>query len=162
MESIFCVKIALFPYVNDPGPYKCGADRVNRSRSYAMAHGMGAVYVQDELKPVTRFTKIRNTSNKIVFADAEAGLSDFKVLTSFCPVSVDDGEWMKKGERCFISARHRKGSNFTFADGHAEEWKWKDRRTVDLALGILAITDAPDASVSNEDLARMFKALRLD
>ena len=152
----------LYSYVNDPGPYKCDADRFKRFRSYAMAHGMGAKVILDDLNPVTRFTKIKNTSSKIVFADAEAGIEQFQVSKSFCPVSFRDGWWQRLSYRCFISARHRKGSNFSFADGHVEDWKWKDRRTVDLALGIIEATEAPFISVNNEDLARMFKALRVD
>jgi len=157
----------LYGYVNDPDAYKCASDRfanrLQRSRSFAMAHGMGSTMIQDGLKSVTRVTRIKNTSGKIVFADAEAGENDIEVSKSFCPVSVDESRWMKIGNRCFISVRHKEGSNFTFADGHAEQWKWKDRRTVDLALaGNVSVVDAAAASLNNEDLARMFKSLRVD
>ena len=154
---------ALYPYVNDPGPYKCGSDRIRRSRSFAVAHGMGAVIVQDGLDSVTRFTRISNTSKKIVFADAEAGCNEFMVTKSFCPVSVDDNRWTKMGDRSFISARHKQGSNFTFADGHAEHWEWKDTRTVGIALaGDVDVNAAADASVGNEDFERMLRSLLVD
>lgn len=157
----------LFPYVNNPDAYKCASDRfanrLQRSRSFALAHGIGAAVIQDGLKPVTRFTRIKNTSGKIVFSDAEAGEDGIEVSKSFCPVSVEENRWMKMGDKCFISVRHKEGSNFTFADGHAEQWKWKDRRTVDLALaGNVSVVDAAAASAGNEDLVRMFKALRMD
>jgi prepilin-type N-terminal cleavage/methylation domain-containing protein/prepilin-type processing-associated H-X9-DG protein len=32
-----------------------------------------------------------------------------------------------------ITARHGDGTNFSFADGHSEYWKWKDPRTLDVA-----------------------------
>lgn len=32
-----------------------------------------------------------------------------------------------------ITARHGDGTNFAFADGHSEYWKWKDARTVEAA-----------------------------
>jgi len=32
-----------------------------------------------------------------------------------------------------ITARHGKGTNFSFADGRSEYWKWKDPRTVEIA-----------------------------
>jgi len=32
-----------------------------------------------------------------------------------------------------ITARHGDGTNFSFADGHADYWKWKDPRTVEIA-----------------------------
>ncbi len=32
-----------------------------------------------------------------------------------------------------MTARHGDGTNFGFADGHSEYWKWKDPRTLDVA-----------------------------
>jgi prepilin-type processing-associated H-X9-DG protein len=32
-----------------------------------------------------------------------------------------------------ITARHGDGTNFSFADGHSEYWKWKDPRTIQIA-----------------------------
>ncbi len=32
-----------------------------------------------------------------------------------------------------ITARHGDGTNFSFADGHSEYWKWNDPRTLDVA-----------------------------
>jgi prepilin-type processing-associated H-X9-DG protein len=32
-----------------------------------------------------------------------------------------------------ITARHGDGTNFSFADGHSEYWKWEDPRTIEIA-----------------------------
>ena len=46
--------------------------------------------------------------------------------------------------------RHGEGTNFSFADGHAEYWKWQDLRTVKFAedpgnnASLRALSDNPD------------------
>ena len=52
------------------------------------------------------------------------------------------------------TVRHGDGTNFSFADGHSDYWKWKDPRTVKLAKG--EISDA--AQAKNPDLRAVQKA----
>ncbi len=46
--------------------------------------------------------------------------------------------------------RHGDGTNFSFADGHAEYWKWQDQRTVTVSRlegnyqAYIAVGDNPD------------------
>ena len=52
--------------------------------------------------------------------------------------------------------RHGSGTNFSFADGHSEYWKWKDPLTVKFGK------DEPGVSESqpgNEDLLRLQKGM---
>jgi prepilin-type processing-associated H-X9-DG protein len=50
--------------------------------------------------------------------------------------------------------RHGHGTNFSFADGHAEYWKWEDIRTVQYALD--PANNASLASASgNRDIQRV-------
>ena len=48
--------------------------------------------------------------------------------------------------------RHGNGSTFSFADGHVESWKWRDRRTIDPDM--ISLVQA-----GNEDLHRVQKAV---
>jgi len=44
-----------------------------------------------------------------------------------------------------ISAHHQKGANFAFLDGHGVYWKWKDARTISIAVnGTFFATTAGD------------------
>ena len=54
------------------------------------------------------------------------------------------------------SARHGNGTNFSFADGHSEYWKWKDPRTI--SYGMMEVGSGPDQK-GNEDLYRVQKAV---
>jgi prepilin-type N-terminal cleavage/methylation domain-containing protein/prepilin-type processing-associated H-X9-DG protein len=60
-----------------------------------------------------------------------------------------------------IVARHGDGTNFSFADGHSEYWKWKDPRTLDVAKADYSIwqnstrNGADSYSYGNEDLHRV-------
>jgi prepilin-type processing-associated H-X9-DG protein len=51
--------------------------------------------------------------------------------------------------------RHGNGTDFSFADGHAEYWKWRDQRTID--YGLLQVGSGPDQP-GNPDLHKVQKA----
>jgi prepilin-type processing-associated H-X9-DG protein len=42
------------------------------------------------------------------------------------------------------AAWHGRGSNFSFADGHAEHWRWKDPRTSAMTHGLTSTPNNPD------------------
>ena len=52
--------------------------------------------------------------------------------------------------------RHGNGTNFSFADGHSDYWKWKDPRTI--AYGKLEVGADPHQP-GNPDLHRVQKAV---
>ncbi|GAH99149.1 unnamed protein product, partial [marine sediment metagenome] len=61
--------------------------------------------------------------------------------------------------------RHGYGNVFSFADGHAEYWKWKDQRTIDLAIKCYE-ANTPEAwsypesyQEDNPDLIRVTRAV---
>jgi prepilin-type processing-associated H-X9-DG protein len=74
------------------------------------------------LAPLKRRTQIRNTSRQIVFLD------EGRLSPSSWTIYYYHERWWDQ-----ITARHGDGTNFSFADGHSEYWKWKDPRTVDIA-----------------------------
>jgi prepilin-type processing-associated H-X9-DG protein len=49
------------------------------------------------------------------------------------------------------AAWHAHGCNFSFADGHAEHWRWTDPRTLTLVTG--------EITANNPDLQRMQQCL---
>ena len=51
--------------------------------------------------------------------------------------------------------RHGNGTNFSFADGHSEYWKWKDPRTISYGNGESSVQTQP----GNLDLHRVQKAV---
>ena len=56
-----------------------------------------------------------------------------------------------------VPLRHGQGTNFSFADGHAEYWKWQDSRTLKVARQEENWQDYVD-SPGNSDLRRVQKA----
>jgi prepilin-type N-terminal cleavage/methylation domain-containing protein/prepilin-type processing-associated H-X9-DG protein len=117
----------LFSYINSAAVYHCPADTSTvqgtagqlRFRSYSMSvqfsgdpgiNGVGP-------NPITKLGQLTNTSGLFLFIDENA-------------TSIDDGafgtypypsqQWLN-----LVSDCHYQGANLTFADGHAERWKWR-------------------------------------
>lgn len=54
----------------------------------------------------------------------------------------------------YPAAYHNRGANLSFADGHAETWRWQDPRTMPvLKPGQLLVLNV--ASPDNRDVARI-------
>ena len=110
-------------------------------------------------------------SKKMVFIGADAGLSGFWErfwpLQAFWPLAEDwtDPEWEfdRNPDNVLsnvITARHNNGCNLSLADGHVEYWKYKDSRTVTLAVEETTRQDEIDFSVDNPDLDKMVELLK--
>jgi prepilin-type processing-associated H-X9-DG protein len=52
--------------------------------------------------------------------------------------------------------RHGNGTDFSFADGHSEDWKWKDQRTIEYGK---MIPGSNPAQPGNPDLHRVQQAV---
>ena len=77
------------------------------------------------------------------------------VFVDESPISLNDGYFFLAATgnawTDVPAARHSRGCNFSFADGHVEHWRWMDSRT-------LALT--PSATTpNNPDLQRMQAAI---
>jgi len=129
---------SLFPYARSTGIYHCPTDRstvdfhagILRKRSYSMSYYMNGSERKPERK--TRLCQIRNTSGAFVFIDEQEDSIHDGVF--FLHVPGDEGEQAEAEHyRTFGGAhwmnmpadRHAQGCNLSFADGHAEHWKWK-------------------------------------
>ena len=61
----------------------------------------------------------------------------------------------------FPATRHNNGCTFTFADGHAEAWRWKEARTMEISRmpGWLSWPPHPSLGVEDRDFGRIIQGV---
>jgi prepilin-type N-terminal cleavage/methylation domain-containing protein/prepilin-type processing-associated H-X9-DG protein len=129
----------LFPYNGSVGIYHCPADKStvettggmklaqHRTRSYNMSQSINGLPLEEQFNNTLIFapsfqkeSEILNpgTAQLFVFLDVhEDGILDS--LFGIPPPGWTPDIWWD-----LPANRHMRGSNFSFADGHAEYWKW--------------------------------------
>jgi prepilin-type N-terminal cleavage/methylation domain-containing protein/prepilin-type processing-associated H-X9-DG protein len=132
----------LWPYNGSTGIYHCPSDQsmtdqpmqVTRNRSYSMSIGMN--WLNEGSAPdATNGTFIRMSgmilptpTKASVFIDEAAFSIDNNVLGINPPQLDPSGTTLIPGTGIGFwnlpSSRHNNGCNLSFADGHAEHWKW--------------------------------------
>jgi prepilin-type N-terminal cleavage/methylation domain-containing protein/prepilin-type processing-associated H-X9-DG protein len=151
----------LFDYGKNVKLYRCSNSKEEEGlRTYSMACVWNpSNQLTSPKKIIRKISKARNPSGRIVFADTVA--VDFDARHR----QFDDkAEWKN-----IPSWRHANGSTFSFADGHAEYWKWKNiELTVDVAKAsyeyamsnrtFSSMRDQGDQS-GNEDLKRVQRGI---
>ncbi|MHC4488345.1 MAG: type II secretion system protein [Planctomycetota bacterium] len=148
---------ALFPYCKDLKLYKCPTGKQGELRTYAVVDSMncrGWTHRADMPGSVMlkKRTDIRNPTQRFVFLD-DGGVGDAHLggWTTY----VKEEKWWDPPP-----IRHGVGTNFSFADGHSEYWKWKDPRTLELGWRAIEIKRAiRDLQPGNEDIRRCQYAL---
>ena len=108
--------------------YRCPADKtrvrsvagvelgMKRTRSYSMNANLGAP--QAEQPVVYRAAAIRKTARLFVFLDEhEVFIDDASFTVNPAPADT----WSN-----ITADRHSHGCDFSFADGHVEDWRWKN------------------------------------
>jgi prepilin-type N-terminal cleavage/methylation domain-containing protein/prepilin-type processing-associated H-X9-DG protein len=144
----------LYRYCPDVGLYRCPTGIRGEMVTYSIVDRMnGHLAIAGATPdPVKKRSQIRNLTQQIVFLDEGAlGASSWTVY------------YYKELWWDLITARHGDGTNFSFADGHSEYWKWKDPRTVTIGkasatAAVVTLTPAvtdPYWSLGNEDLYRV-------
>jgi len=120
---------ALWPYCKNIELYRCPTGYRGEMVTYAIVDSMNG-YCSGTSDPhwnaakdlvIRHRMQIRRPQDRIVFVD-EGWVSP----DSYC-VLYADPLW-----RDMPPVRHGDGTNFGFADGHSEYWKWKGKETVDL------------------------------
>jgi prepilin-type N-terminal cleavage/methylation domain-containing protein/prepilin-type processing-associated H-X9-DG protein len=145
----------LYPFIPNPGVFHCPTDNTSHCRSYSMQSqlacymngnqydgqaGMGIsgyppIYLENQMKKP-------NPTQTIVFVDENAASID----DGFFGVLITGNLWVN------VPANwHSRGCNFSFADGHAEHWRWTDPRTLALVQG--------QSTPNNLDLQRLQAAI---
>ena len=121
---------SIFVYVKNAAVYKCPADygvieltSIPRYRSFSLScymNGPSTGPLADTtlygVQPLSQMSQIRNPSKTLTFLDEDTQTLDdghFLYATNF-------NTWLN-----IPGWRHQNGTIFTFADAHAEYWKWK-------------------------------------
>ena len=117
----------LYPYCPNPKLYKCPTGIRDEFTTYAVPDSMngwpGHTWVKQEPDlRITRRVSIKSPATRIVFLD------EGRLSTNSWTIWYDQEKWWDQ-----ITARHGDGTNFGFADGHSEYWKWEDPRTIEIA-----------------------------
>ncbi len=151
---------ALWEYIGLLESYRCKTDTSGLIRSYCISRAMnGATCTcqEDHVNPYRMLSKITRISDKMVFVDAAS--RERWIEGSFAPFQENEPNeptWYVRPSRT-ITARHLKGFNASFADTHCEWFRYKDKRSVDLAYWRIS-TEL--ASGNNEDLIRIVEAVK--
>jgi prepilin-type N-terminal cleavage/methylation domain-containing protein/prepilin-type processing-associated H-X9-DG protein len=142
----------LYAYCPNVKLYKCPTGVRGEVETYSIPDAMnGYYYIQGAKEQIkTLRTQIRNLSEQVIFLD------EGRLSSSSWTIWYDQERWWDQ-----ITARHGDGTNFGFADGHSDYWKWKDPRTLDVAKADFATwqnttrNGAASSSPGNEDLHRV-------
>jgi prepilin-type N-terminal cleavage/methylation domain-containing protein/prepilin-type processing-associated H-X9-DG protein len=133
MQNAWAIKYgSLFSYNNNANIYHCPTDLsldasvpgVQRDRSYSISCGMNWKDDNADTAPDNgsfyKFTAIQNPgpSQASVFIDVSANSIDNNEFPCYNP--GDRAAYYK-----LPTSRHSNGGLISFADGHAEYWKWK-------------------------------------
>jgi prepilin-type N-terminal cleavage/methylation domain-containing protein/prepilin-type processing-associated H-X9-DG protein len=155
----------LFPYNTSVDIYRCPADNFlvgnqagRRVRSYSLTGMMGindawaADIVHPNIRENRKFAEVKNpgpaTAMFFVDEQADPGLNPAmsSIEDGYFAVSPNTpGRWGNSP-----ASRHGNGSSFSFADGHAEMWKWFEAKTQFLKGG-----GGTMVAVGDRDLQRM-------
>ncbi len=158
MDESFIRAGTLFPYNQSLAIYKCPADKVlARTLDASYPHGLphlrsysilgqmnGNADLNGPNYPINRkFSDIRKPppAQALVFVDEH-------------PLSIDDGYFAIQVEKLqwqnFPATYHDQGDTFSFADGHAEYWRWLEPNTLHLT-----VYNAASAGPKDRDLTRV-------
>jgi len=131
---------ALFPYSKNVKLHWCPTGEAGELRTYAVADSMNCKGWDADRVMLKHRTEIRNPHKRIVFLDdGGGGLASMGGWTLYSVYSSGNNRWIWWDPP---PIRHGDGTNFSFADGHAEYWKWEDNRTIEWGLQRRAFSPA--------------------
>ncbi len=160
-DQIIAVKEgALFPYVKTERLYKCPTGLRGEMRTYSVVDSMNGW--PSSGPHIKKRIDILRPGERVVFLD------EGWVTFASWSIPYDRESWWGKvviqpGELKNTNRnndpppiRHGDGTNFSFADGHSEYWKWKDPRTI--SYGMVELGSNP-SQPGNPDLHKVQKAV---
>lgn len=156
----------LWPYVESLDLYKCLSDKGGFVRSYSILHAMGSIHNVNGERNFYRYGNISMPSQKGVFMEV-ALFPDRTIPDGHMEGVGRDGlnfidtfsnTWL--GQILLLTYRHNNGCNISYADGHVEPFKWKDKRTTKLIVGIGDDDELTDYAINNADMDRLLPIVR--
>jgi prepilin-type N-terminal cleavage/methylation domain-containing protein/prepilin-type processing-associated H-X9-DG protein len=160
----------LWPYVNSAAIYKCPGAQKRRQMAASKLLGYGisrGVYNIGSGSPgvpkKTTLHQIKSSVRQMVFIDTggiDTGSGGSTYLTYHQYRDLNDERWLYGPP-----ILHSEGTNLSFADGHAEHWRWQDERTVELGMCYLklfqghTVLNWPSDHIDNEDLRQIKRAI---
>ena len=149
---------ALFRYCNNEKAYRCPTGLRGEMRTYSIVDSMNGW--PSSGPRVKNRMELTRPGERVVFLD------EGWVTFASWSVPYDREAWwgsvvtvpgiLNNRHNDPPPVRHGNGTNFSFADGRSEYWKWKDRRTI--SYGKLEVGSGPDQP-GNPDLHRVQKAV---
>lgn len=114
----------LYKYCNDVDIFKCPTGIRGEVLTYAIVDAMNGATSIPGTKDlmIKRLSQVRRPGERFVFID------EGRISPDSWTVFYDQESWWDRP-----TVRHGDGTNFSFADGHSDYWKWRDPRTVKLA-----------------------------
>jgi len=151
----------LFPYNRSIKIYKCPADRstvrdlgkIQRFRSVSMNSYMNDVPSPSDRSCWHRLSQIHQpaASQAFVFIDEHENSIENARLTV---AVIGDWTWID-----FPATRHLNGCVLSFADGHAELWRWLEPNTIHIGKMKGWIQGQAAVPNTDRDLGRIFKSV---
>ncbi len=138
---------AMWPYIKQLKIYKCPTGIRGEQNTYAIVDAMnGAMISIPGVKDlvIRKKTQIKRPGERMVYVD------EGKTSPQSWTIFYDRESWWDG-----VPVRHGQGTNFNFADGHAEYWKWDDNRTIKFARGEGGLSAA---QAGNKDIQRVQRA----
>ncbi len=139
---------ALYPYCEDIKLFRCPTVRIQEAvmRTYSCVDSMncknwdsmGVVMLKKRLE-------IPNPAYRFVFLDD--GGANFAHLGGWTCYVQEERWWDPP------PIRHGDGTNFSFADGHSNYWKWKDPRTIEFGKQVPPSAFS-NVQAGNEDIRK--------
>ena len=134
---------AMWPYIGQLKIYKCPTGIRGEVNTYAIVDCMNGAMSSIPNIPsgtyIRNRTQIKRPGERMVYVD------EGRTSTQSWTIFYDQASWWDAPP-----TRHGEGTNFSFADGHAEYWKWQDTRTAKFARqegdwqSLRALGDNPD------------------
>ncbi len=141
--------------------FRCPTSRKGQARSYSIPDsfaydnlGLLAVSGAPESGLVKNLTRVKFPSERMMFID-----EGWATPASWSIMYATQQWWDP------VPNRHGNGTTFAFIDGHAEHWKWDDKRTLDFAEEADQLENPNDASywrrieTGNMDIDKLVRSL---
>jgi prepilin-type N-terminal cleavage/methylation domain-containing protein/prepilin-type processing-associated H-X9-DG protein len=138
----------LYDQAKNTAIYHCPADQSGHIRSYSMQEQLapyqdGVPLDAQASQGITGYPPMYSESQIVMTSP-----SSTSVFLDESPITINDGYFAVHiiGDQWgdLPAVWHGRGDNLSFADGHAEHWRWTDPRTIALSQQLTTTPNDPD------------------